>query len=693
MNTQTTKILNNKEDIEGLKTAITAFRSGDLHEDQFRSVRTLFGVYTQRKTGGQMVRIKLPFGRVTFKQLLCLASVADEYSQGLLHFTTRQNAQIYNVNLLQVPELWTKLQKENITLRGAGGNTVRNVSASATAGIDPGEPFDVSPYASAVFEYFLHNPVCQEMGRKIKISFSATDNDTAYSFIHDLGFIPRIQKRAGVVKRGFKVMLGGSLGAQPLLAQQVNEFLPEDELIPFIEAVLRVFNQYGERNNKNRARLKFLLREMGIAEFMRLVKEQQIALSVKTYTVDTACAAWPAITPAANSSYPFTHTAQFEAWMKTNVFEQRQHGYYGVYISLPPGGDIGSGQIRQLVFDINDLVADDVRITVTQNLLLRFVKKTDLPVLFERLEKLGFVKSLAGTIADFTCCKGTETCNLAITNSRGLAKVLEEMIIAEYGGLLECSDVKIKIGGCMNACGHHAIASIGMHGSVIKAENQVLPAMQILLGGGATGEGEGNIADKIIKIPARRIPDALRLIMDHYKMNIQPGETFLSYYSRFGKIFYYQLLRPLASLTDLKQEDFMDWGQEEAFKTAIGTGECAGASVDFTFILLRDAEDKLEKAKNAFECGCYADCIHHAYTSLINTAKALLLQKGITSTSQHTVMLNFDEHFLLNTDYFEYENFQSLLQQINYNEPDEEFAERYFEDALTFIQNTDLIIN
>lgn len=260
-----------QKEIIDLEKKIHLFQEGKVDEERFRSLRLARGIYGQRQPGVQMIRIKLPYGKVTGEQLIRIADVADEYSNGVLHITTRQDIQIHYVNLDKTPELWAKLAKDDITLREACGNTVRNVTASETAGIDPLEPFDVTPYAHAVFQFFLRNPICQEMGRKIKISFSATDKDTALSYLHDLGFIPKLKDG----KRGFKVMLGGGLGSQPRHADVLYNFLPEEKIIAVTESVLRVFDRYGERSRRMKARMKFLIADVGLKEFVRLINEEQ----------------------------------------------------------------------------------------------------------------------------------------------------------------------------------------------------------------------------------------------------------------------------------------------------------------------------------------------------------------------------------------------------------------------------------
>src|SRR6201985_3244724 len=288
-----------EKEIIDLEKKIRAFREGKIHDEKFRSLRLARGVYGQRQPGVQMVRIKLPFGKVTFKQLLRIADVSDEYASHNLHLTTRQDIQIHYVSLDRTPQLWAELERDDITLREACGNTVRNVTASPTAGIDPKEPFDVSPYAHAAFEFFLRNPICQEMGRKFKIAFSSSDEDTAFAYVHDIGTIPKVNDKG---ERGFKILVGGGLGAQPLLAALTEEFLPEDQLIPYIESIIRVFDRYGERNNRNKARLKYLIQKIGLDEVLRLAKEEHKALKVKSYPInrDTLAEA----IPVEQTSYP-----------------------------------------------------------------------------------------------------------------------------------------------------------------------------------------------------------------------------------------------------------------------------------------------------------------------------------------------------------------------------------------------------
>jgi len=671
-----------EQDIIDLEKKIRAFREGKIHDEKFRSLRLARGVYGQRQPGVQMVRIKLPFGKVTFKQLLRIADVSDEYGSSNLHLTTRQDIQIHYVSLDRTPQLWAELERDDITLREACGNTVRNVTASAVAGIDPLEPFDVSPYAHAVFEYFLRNPICQDMGRKFKISFSSSDADTAFSYIHDIGAIPKVNEKG---ERGFKIMLGGGLGAQPLLASLVEEFLPEDQLIPYIESIIRMFDRYGERNNRNKARLKYLIQKLGLDEVVRLAKEERTANKVKSYTVNRNTVVAPALPQTTtHAEVTIENPLRYEQWLATNVFEQKQEGFYGVYVKVPVG-DIPSDTARKLVTILTPLVADEIRITHNQGLLLKFVRKEALPALYNGLTELDLSAPGFDSLADVTTCPGTDTCNLGISNSMTLSKVLEDVIYNEYEDFIYNREIKIKISGCMNSCGQHGLAHIGFHGSSLKAGGRVLPSVQVLLGGGTVGDGVGRAADKVVKVPAKRATHVLRAVLNDYKANSIEDETFHNYYDRFGKDYFYQLLKPLANLETLTEDEFVDWGHQETFATAIGVGECASVIIDLVATLLFESEEKMGWANGAYDKGAWADAIYHSYNVMIGSAKALLLDKSVSSSTQAGIIKEYDAHYVATGEMPLDGTFSDLVLEINKNEPSHEFATKYKAAAEAFL--------
>src|SRR3990170_5681678 len=630
-------------DIIDLESKIRLFRAGKMDDDKFRSIRLARGIYGQRQSGVQMIRIKFPFGRITTKQIRRVADISDEYASSNLHATTRQDIQIHFVSLDKTPELWAKLEKDEITTREACGNTVRNITASDLAGIDPKELFDISPYAHEMFKYFLRNPICQEMGRKFKIAFSSSDDDTAFTFIHDLGFIPRIVDG----KRGFKVVIGGGLGANPTLAQLAYEFLEEDQIVPLCEAVLRVFDRYGERNRRMKARMKFLLNDIGLEKLMELVQEERTALKYKSYKIDRNILPEPALPPpVAFGDVVIDNEKKYQLWLKTNVIEQKQKGFFGVYVKLTLGNM--SSKLSRTFADIVDLYASpELRITVNQGYLIRFVRPEALKHLFLALDKLGLAEPGFDSVADVTAFPGADSCNLGISDSTAISLELEKVVREEFPDLLSNQDIKIKISGCPNSCGQHGLASIGLHGSTIKdKQGKMLPALVVLLGGGKLKGGEGIISDKIIKIPSKRGPQALRLLLTDYETNSLDGEYYNDYFKRLGRNHFYQLLKPLGDITTTTPEEYIDWGQDHNFILHTAVGECAGVMIDLVATLLNDSEDKLKWAKEAYDKKQFADSIYHSYSAFINTAKSLLLIRDIRPSTQYQTITDFQKTFV-----------------------------------------------
>nr|WP_315140792.1 HEPN domain-containing protein [uncultured Flavobacterium sp.] len=671
-----------QKDIIDLERKIALFHDGKIDDERFRSLRLARGVYGQRQEGVQMIRIKLPFGKVTSEQLLRITKVSDEYSTGRLHITTRQDIQIHYVSLDRTPQLWAELEKDDVTLREACGNTVRNITASETAGIDSEEPFDVSPYAHAMFQFFLRNPVCQEMGRKFKMSFSSSDKDTALSYLHDLGFIPRIVNG----ERGFKVMLGGGLGSQPSHAELLSEFIPVNQIIPTTEGVLRIFDRYGERAKRLKARMKFLIKDLGRDEFLRLVEEEKKALSYQTVEIDTT--AFDGEIPAPLLEVPkvvIEDAAAFEAWKKSNVIAQKQAGYVAIGIKVLLG-DFYTDKARALAELIKNYAANELRFSLRQDILIRHVKEENLPFFYQELAKLDFVALGYNTISDITACPGTDTCNLGIASSTGIAVELERVLETEYPQYSNNQEITIKISGCMNACGQHNMAEIGFQGMSINSGKLVAPALQVLLGGGNLGNGNGRFSDKVIKIPSRRGPDALRFILNDFEANGN-GQSFLNYYDAKGEKYFYEFLKPLADLTNLTEADFVDWGNADNYVKAVGVGECAGVVIDLVATLIFEAKDKMTFAQEAFEEGKWSDAIYLAYAGFVNGAKALLLAEN-QKTNHHAGIIDLFDTVFIESNKIELDStFKDLVYQIKANEPSAEFAQKYIQEGIAFFQN------
>lgn len=676
-----------EKDIIDLANKIQLFHEGKLDEEKFRSLRLARGVYGQRQFGVQMIRIKLPYGKVTSDQLHRISDVSDEYSRGRLHITTRQDIQIHYVSLDRTPELWAELEKSDITLREACGNAVRNVTASETAGIDKNEPFDVSPYAHAVFKFFLRNPICQELGRKFKVSFSATDDDTALSFMHDIGFIAKVKIVDGVEVRGFKVMLGGGLGSQPRFADVAHEFLATDKIIPYMESILRVFDRYGERSKRAKARLKFFIKDVGLEEFNKIVAIETKALANQTVAISSEGFDTPDVSAIVAPSVTITDEAAYNAWRASNVIEQKQAGLFAIGVKVNIG-DFYTKEARILADLIKNYAGDELRFSLRQNILIRHVREDLLPFFFQELGKLGMTDLGYEAIQDITACPGTDTCNLGIASSTGIADELGKVLRAEYPQFANNTNLMIKISGCMNACGQHNMANIGYQGMSIKSGKLVAPALQILLGGGILGDGQGRISDKVIKIPSKRGPESLRLILNDFIENAG-GEDFLAYYQEKGEKYFYDFLKPLSEVDNLEDSDFIDWGSEEKYETAVGVGECAGVVIDLIATLLFDSKEKINNAKESLAAGKLSDAIYYSYSSIVNTAKALLTAEGKKTNTHNGIISDFNEVFVATGKINLGVDFESFVYQINQNEPTDAFATQYLAEAEKFYKLVD----
>jgi sulfite reductase (ferredoxin) len=376
---------------------------------------------------------------------------------------------------------------------------------------------------------------------------------------------------------------------------------------------------------------------------------------------------------------------RYGRWLRSNVTEQKQKGFYSVGIKVL-NGDLKTAKARILAEIVQKYAADDMRVTIHQDLLLKYVRPEYLNALYNELDALGLAEAGFEKTADVTSCPGTDSCNLAISNSTGITRALEKVILNEYSDFVESSDIKIKISGCMNACGQHAMAQIGFHGSSLRTTNGVIPSLQVLLGGGTVGDGVGRISDKVIKVPSKRGTDVLRKVLDTFEANGTEGEYFNDFYDRIGgKDHFYHLLKPLADLNTLTDKDYYDWEHEEKFKTEIGVGECAGVQIDLVATLLYESEEKLANAGEALEEKRWADSIYHSYAVFISTAKALLLGKGVHCNTQTGILNDFDTHFAAEGFRFS-PDFKTMVLNINKYKPSESFATTYFKIAESFTQ-------
>lgn len=569
---------------EAIETEIARFeeraqqlRRGEITEEQFRPFRLKHGTYGQRQPGFQMLRVKVAAGVLKAQQLRVLAEIADEYSTGRAHLTTRENVQFHFVKLENVPAAMRLLADSGLTTREACGNTVRNVTSCPVAGICPEEAFDVTPYALGVSRYLLRHPDFHDLPRKFKIAFSGCEDDGACAVagIHDVGLIAQVRGSNGTAHRGFKVLVGGGLGSLPTEAAVLIDFLPEEELLPTIEAVLRVFTETGNRKNKLKARLKFVLRDKGIEELRRLVFEKRKVLQApaEVFTVPSpirpalvTIAAAPLNSVSANGASDL----EYDRWAEHNLMSQRQADYGAIWIKLP-AGTFHSRQMRGLaeVLEKNELAG--VRIAVNQDLVIPWVPFDRVRTIYDGLRALELAIPGARTISDVTGCPGATTCNLGITRSLTLADELSRAL-DDYNDP-EIQKLRVKISGCPNSCGHHHIADIGFYGNVRKIGDHQAPYYQLLLGGRVNADGV-RFGRQILSVPARPIPVIIRELLDFYQQDRQPGESFSSWVTRTPDQSIVERLRPLVDVTSATEDIFLDWGDTETYSLKLGRGEC-----------------------------------------------------------------------------------------------------------------------
>ncbi|HEY5595125.1 MAG TPA: nitrite/sulfite reductase, partial [Nitrospiria bacterium] len=498
------------KEIEIFEGEVTRLKRGEITADQFKPFRLQHGIYGQRQPGVQMVRVKVPQGRLDPAQLRRLADLAETYASGVCHLSTRQNIQMHFAKIENVSTMMRLMAEVGLTTREACADTVRNVTACPIAGISPTELVDVTPYGLAITYHFLRNPICQKLPRKFKIALEGcTDQDHAATTIHDIGITA--QKRDG--RLGFRIVVGGGLGSTPRIANVLTEFAPPEDLVVICEAVIRVFDRHGQRQNRYKARLKFLIEKMGFEKFYLLWKtEVDLIKSQNGHYTLPAVEEVPLKQPAAPRSWSRERaTGPFAAWLKYNVTRQKQAGYNLVTIKVPLG-DIKSAQVRA-VADVCERFSDGyIRVTVQQNFAMRWVHEADLPAVHEALTGIGLAEAGADRIENIVACPGTDSCGLSLTSSKGLARTLAGLFTPGDPVNDDLAGMTLKISGCQNACAQHQLASIGFHGVGKKVGSHTAPFYELHLGGTNT-----RIGPYVIKIPAKRAPDAVRHLLKWYR--------------------------------------------------------------------------------------------------------------------------------------------------------------------------------
>ncbi|RYE94911.1 MAG: nitrite/sulfite reductase [Myxococcales bacterium] len=567
-------------DVDEFVEVLAQFERGELSPEAWRKFRLVRGTYGQRQEGVQMQRVKIPLGYLVADQARALAGMADQYAHGRAHLTTRQNFQFHFVQLSDVPALMRDLDVAGITAREACGNAVRNVTMSELSGVDPDQVFDVRPHGETLVRFFLRHPKAADLPRKFKMALSCTPRDCAQAAIHDVGLIARIEDG----QRGFKVVVGGGLSTSPQDAAVLYEFLPEAQILEVAEAVLMVFDARGNRTNKHRARLKYVLRDLGLEGLRTFIDEERAKIRARGDAPPVFVATPEPPPPPVDrvTEAPADAPAGYIAWRGSNVREQLQKGYHAVYVRLPLG-DLTGAQLRA-VADLADRFADgSVWTTADQNLLLRYVPTGDLRALHAALVAAGVAADGATTLRDVTSCPGADSCNLAVTTSRGLGRAISDALeqAMAAGGALGASvelarDASIKISGCPHSCGRHHIADLGFHGAARKIGGRAMPVYQLHLGGHVDENG-ATFGAQVIKIPSKRVPAAVLRLVELFGAERTADESFASFLRRLPAD---RVKTELAAHADIdpsvaQEDEYVDFDAQNGFVVETKAGECA----------------------------------------------------------------------------------------------------------------------
>ncbi|MBI4298564.1 MAG: nitrite/sulfite reductase [Chloroflexi bacterium] len=574
------------EEIDRLEAEAGRFRAGEVKEETFQAFRLKQGVYGQRQPDAQMVRVKIPGGILTDKQLVALGKLAERYAplkKG--HITTRENVQFHHVKLEDTPAALRLIGRVGLTTREACGNTVRNVITCPLAGVCKDEAFDVVPYLGAYTRHFVRHPVTQAMPRKSKAAFSPCASDCAVTPMHDLGFIARVKEENGALRKGFTILVGGGTSIMPKHAQVLYDFVPVEDYLRVCEAVLRVFNQSDElRKNKMMARIKVLIHRIGIDAFRQKVEEElkqpwaeRPIDPTPLLFFDEAETAIPQ--HSTSRALPKVLPPEFLHWRETNVVTQRQQGYYAAHVKVPMG-DLNPQQFFAVAQISRDYSNSRARITAEQNLLFRWIQEDNLYFLWEELNRLGLGEAGVHEITDITACPGTDSCKLGITNSMGLGRAIRHQLDGMNLDDPLVRGLHVKISGCPNGCGRHHVANIGFHGGSFKGDKErEVPAYEAFVGGNFEG-GDVRYGQRIpVRIAAKKAPEAVKRITDFYQQKRQDGETFNAFVDRVGVKAFAEVLadfnRAVAPLGPGTIQEYMDWERTRLYEVERGEGECA----------------------------------------------------------------------------------------------------------------------
>jgi len=647
------------DELANYEEQIGKYRAGEVDETKMQKLRLHFGTYAQRQEGVQMQRIKIPGGFLTSDQLVRLADAADRYGSGFMHFTTREDVQIYYLDLLRVPELLRFLAAAGITSREACGNTVRNITACYLSGTSATEAFDVSPYATALFRYLVRNKYNQNLGRKFKITFEGCAEDHSRLRIHDIGLWAVNGTRNGISRRGFRVYLGGGLGAAPHLARLYTEFLPVEELFNLVASCLRLFDRYGERKARMKARMKFLVESLGWEQFRATLDEERDRVGFVPLPEDLSAISndidFSAFTQLSGHS-PLQVLPQqandphFQSWGRDSVIRHKLPQLRGVHVRVKLG-DLTAVRARELAEVARQFSAGQMRITIDQNIYLPWVCEHDLLSLYHALGQARLADPGVGTIADVTTCPGSDTCRLGIASAKGLGSALDEAFnngLAKYAELAR--PLSVKISGCPNGCAQHSIANIGFYSAALSQDERTVPAHFVTVGGQTHGDN-AQFGSLLGKFPAKNCVKVTETLLELFADEKLRDEDFNSFTHRLGTDRLRQALESLLKVPSFEDDPsfYEDYGHEhERFAVRKGVkGECAGSTVAATVPTLEAAHELLAQAEAFSYHKEFAHTVLTAYEAAAAAARVLLYQRLVDPFTAEEALWEFENLFVL----------------------------------------------
>src|SRR6266545_4398902 len=660
------------EELAHYERQIERYRAGEVDETKMQKLRLHFGTYAQRQEGVQMQRIKIPGGLLTADQLVRLADAADQFGSRFIHFTTREDAQIYYVKLEEAPYLLRFLAKAGITTREACGNTVRNITACYRAGTSATEAFNVLPYAEALFRYLVRNKYNQNLGRKFKITFEGCAEDHSGLRIHDIGLWAVTRSENGQSRRGFRVYLGGGLGAAPHLAQLYTDFLPVEELFNLAAAALRLFDRYGERKARMKARMKFLVETLGWEAFREALDEERERVGpvrLTDYPEETEgsvpeTAGGSRLSGGLRVLDPRTNDPQFQAWVRDSVIEHKTAGFRGVHVRIKLG-DLTAERARGLAAVVRQFSVGQLRISIEQNVYLPWVREEGLSDLYAALGELSLAERGVGTITDVTTCPGSDTCRLGIASAKGLGSELgsalgnavagpsvhptQDGLSGELARPLR-RPLRIKVSGCPNGCAQHSIANIGFYAAALSHEDRSVPAYFVTFGGETSPE-RAQFGSLLGKFPAKNCVQLTETLLGLYEKEKLPAEDFTSFANRIGTKRLKEIVDPLRQVPSFETDPsfYEDYGHEhESFAVRRGIkGECAGSTVAETVPTMEAAQDRLAQAEALIYHKEYEAAGLAAYEAAAAGARVPLYERLVDPFTADEALWEFENLFVL----------------------------------------------